>query len=78
MKKLGFEEIPQESYVVQKHGIISFFCNDDIVFTLKKDRADEVKKIIESLSETLTIKIVVELKWFLGLYVICNHTKRTI
>ena len=78
MKKLGFEEIPQEPCVVQKDGIICFFYIDDIVFTCKKDRADEVKKIVESLSETLTIKIVGELKWFLGLHVICNHIKRTI
>ncbi len=37
MKKLGFEEIPQEPCVVQKNGIICFFYVDDIVFAFKKD-----------------------------------------
>ena len=31
MKKLGFKKIPQESYVVQKDGIIGFFYVDNIV-----------------------------------------------
>ena len=78
MKKLGFKEIPQEPCVVQKDGIIGFFYVDDIVFAFKKDRDDEVKKIVESLSQVLTIKVVGELKWFLELHVIRNRTKRTI
>ena len=78
MKKLGLKEIPQEPCIVQKDGIIDFFYVDDIVFTFKKDRADKVKKIGELLSETLTIKIVDELKLVLGLHVICNCTKQTI
>ena len=78
MKKLGFKEIPQEPCVVQKDGIIGFFYVDDIVFAFKKDRDDEVKKIVESLSQVLTIKVVGELKWFLELHVIHNRPKRTI
>ena len=62
IKKLGFEKISQKPYVVQKDGIISCFYADNIVFTFKKDRVDEVKKIVELLLETLTIKIVGELK----------------
>ena len=78
MKKLGFKEIPQEPCVVQKDGIIGFFYVDDVVFAFKKDRANKVKKIVESLSQALMIKVVGELKWFLELYVIRNSTKRTI
>ncbi len=78
MKKLGFTKIPQEPCVVQKDGIIGFFYVDDIVFAFKKDRADEVKKIVELLSQALIIKVVGELKWFLGLHVIRNRIKRTI
>lgn len=58
--------------------IIGFFYVDDIVFAYKKDRAGKVKQIVESLSKTLTIKVVGELKWFLGLHTICNRTKRII
>ena len=78
LKKLGFREILQELCVVQRDGIIGFFYVDNIVFTFKKDRVDEVKKIVESLSQALTIKVVGKLKWFLGLHVICNRTKQTI
>ena len=78
IKKLDFKEIPQEPCVVQKDGIIGFFYVDNIVFAFKKDRDNEVKKIVESLLRALTIKVVGELKWFLRLYVICNCTKRTI
>lgn len=45
-----------------KDGIIGFFYIDDIVFAYKKDRADEVKWIVESLQQRLTIKVVGELK----------------
>ena len=44
----------------------------------KKNRDNKIKMIIELLSQALTIKVVDELKWFLGLHVICNRTKRTI
>ena len=44
MKKLGFEEIPQELCLVQKNGIICFFYMDDIVFAFKENQRDEVKK----------------------------------
>ena len=78
MKKLDFKEISREPCVVQKDGIFGFFYIDDIVFTFKKDQANEVKKILELLSQAFTIRVVSELKWFLGLNVIRNRTKRTI
>ena len=62
IKKLEFKEILQEPCIVQKDGIMGFFNIKDIVFTFKKDWADEVKKIVETLSETWTIKIIGELK----------------
>lgn len=34
--------------------------------------------MVELLFQALTIKVVSELKWFLGLHVIRNHTKQTI
>ncbi len=44
IKKLGFEEIPQEPCMVQKNGIICFFYVDNIVFAFKKDRATMLKE----------------------------------
>ncbi len=62
MEKLGFEEIPQEPCVVQKNGIIFFFHLDDIVFALKKDQRDKVKRTVASLLKALTIERKRELK----------------
>ena len=62
MKKLGFEEIFQESCMAQKNGIICFFYWDNIVFTFKKDQRDEVERTVASLSKTLTIERKAELK----------------
>lgn len=78
MKKFGFEEIPQEPCIVQKNGIICFFYVDDIVFAFKKDQRDEVERIVASLSKTLTIERKRELKWFLGLHVIRDRSKRAL
>lgn len=55
-KKIGFKEIHQELCVLQKDSIICFFYMDDIVFALKNDQRDKFKKIVASLSKTLTIK----------------------
>lgn len=62
MKKLGFKKILQELYIVQRDGIIDFFYIDNIVFTFKKNQVDEVKKIVELLSQVLTIKIIGKVK----------------
>ncbi len=62
MKKLGFEEIPQEPFVVQKNGIICFFYVDDIGFAFKKDQRNEVERTVVSLSKALTIERKRELK----------------
>lgn len=59
---MGFKKIYQESYVVQKDGIIGFFYVNDIIFAFKKDKANKVKKIVESLLQALTIKVVGKLK----------------
>ena len=63
---------------MQKDGIICFFYIDNIVFVYKKDREDEVAQIKELFKQRLTIKEVGKLKWFLGLHVVQNHSKRTI
>ncbi len=76
MKKLGFEEILQEPFMVQKNGIICFFHVDDIVFAFKKDHRNEIERTVALLSKALTIERKGELKWFLGLHVIYDRSKR--
>ena len=78
MKKLGFEEIPQEPCMVQKNCIIYFFYADDIVFAFKKNKRDKVERIVVSLSKALTIERKRELKWFLGLHVIRDRSERAL
>lgn len=62
IKSFGLTEIPQELCVVQKNSIICFFYIDNIVFTFKKKKSDKVKRVVDLLSQTLTIEIVRELK----------------
>ncbi len=78
MKKLGFEEIPQESCVMQKNGIIYFFYLDNIVFAFKKEQRNEVERSVASLSKALTIERKRELKWFLRLHVIRDRSERAL
>ncbi len=78
MKKLGFEEIPQEPCVVQKNVIFCFFYVDDIVFAFKKDQRDEVERTVASLLKALTIERKRELKWFLGFYLIRDRSERAL
>ena len=35
-RRMGFREIPQESYVMIKNGVIVFFYIDDIVFAYRR------------------------------------------
>ena len=76
LKDLGFTEVPQEPCVVIKGGIICFFFVDDIVFAFRKKDHKEVKGITSSLKETFTMKDMGELKWFLGMHVMRDRTKR--
>ncbi len=78
MKKLGFEKILQQPFVVQKNGIVCFFYLDDIVFGSKKDYRDEIERTVASLSKALTIERKRELKWFLRLHVIRYRSKRVL
>lgn len=45
-----------------KDGIIRFFYVDDIVFTYKKDKANDVEQIVKSLEQKLTITVMEELE----------------
>lgn len=78
LKSLGLQEIPQEPCIVQRKGIICFFFVDDIVFAYKKNKKDEVLEIVRLLSKIFTIDMLGELKWFLGMHVVRDRTKKTL
>lgn len=46
----------------QKNGIICFFLMDDILFAFKKNQKNKIKKLVDSLSKSLIIEIIRELK----------------
>ena len=78
LKDLGFAEVPQEPCVVLKDGIICFFFVDDIVFAYRKKDKGEVAQIVKSLKKTFNMTELGELKWFLGMHVIRDRSKRSL
>lgn len=71
LKSLEFIEIPQELCIMQKNIIICFFFVHNIIFAFKKKKRNKSKQIVNLPSKTLIIKVIGELKWFFGLYIIC-------
>ena len=63
---------------MQKNGIICFSYVDNIVFAFLKDQSDEVEKTVALLSKAQTIERKGELKWFLGLHIIRDRSKRAL
>lgn len=61
MKKIDFKEIFQETCIIQENRIGFFYINN-IIFIFKKDKANNIKKIIKSLLQTLIIKVISKLK----------------
>src|SRR4029077_4128853 len=78
LKDLGFTEVPQEPCVVLKGGIICFFFVDDIVFAFRKKDKEKVAHTVTSLKETFTMSELGELKWFLGMHIIRDRSKRSL
>jgi hypothetical protein len=78
MQELGFKELPQEPCVMIKDGIICFYFVDDIVFAFKQHKREEVKTKIKSLKKAFIIKEIGDLKWFLGIYIICNQDQKSL
>ena len=63
---------------MQKNGIICFFYLDAIVFAFKKHQRNKVEMTVASLSKALTVERKEELKWFLGLHMIRDCSKRAL
>jgi hypothetical protein len=68
--RMGLREIPQEPCVMIKNGVIVFYV-DDIVFAYRKEHEKEAIWAKE-LGKTF------QLKWFIGIHIIGDRTKRLI
>ena len=76
-RKMSFSEIPQEPCVMIKNGVIVFFYVDDIVFAYRKKHEKEANWAKE-LGKTFELTDIGDLKWFLGIHIIRDRTKRLI
>jgi transposase InsO family protein len=78
LRKLGFREVPQEPCVMLNGGIVVFFYVDDIVFCYRKKDEEKTKSLIQELQQQYQMKILGELKWFLGIHVLRDRKQRKI
>src|SRR5438045_7584074 len=78
LKDLGFSEIPQEPCIMKRGGIICFFFMDDIIFAFWKQDAETVTQTASSLGKQFTLKELGELKWFLGMHIFRDRSKRSL
>jgi transposase InsO family protein len=76
LRELGFKEVPQEPCVMLKGGVIIFFYVDDIVFCHRKGDAETAQEAIKELKKEYQMSILGELKWFLGIHVLRDRSKR--
>jgi Reverse transcriptase (RNA-dependent DNA polymerase) len=77
-RDLGFKELPQEPCVMIRGGVIVFFYVDDIVFCYRKSEEAVAKEAIRGLEARYTMSALGELKWFLGIHVLRDRSKRFI
>jgi Reverse transcriptase (RNA-dependent DNA polymerase) len=78
LKDLGFTEVPQEPCVVINNGILCFFFVDNIVFAFRKKDKCHVDQAVKALKKIFTMTELGELKWFLGMHVIRDRSKRSL
>ena len=75
---MGFVEIPQEPCIMKKGGIICFFYVDDIVFAHWKKDAGAVTEVVTEMRKHFKLKIIGELKWFLGIHIFRDRPRRSL
>src|SRR5438045_8471012 len=63
---------------MKRGGIICFFFVDDIVFAFWKQDAETVTQMASSLRKQFTLKELGKLKWFLGMHIFRDYSKRSL
>jgi len=59
-----------------KNGIVVFFYVNNIVFCYRKTDEKKAQEAIKKLNKEYQISTFGKLKWFLGIYVLCNYSQR--
>ena len=78
LKDLGFLEILQEPCVMKRGRIICFFFVDDIVFAFQKQDTENVTRATSLLRKQFMLKELGKLKWFLGMHIFRDCSKRSL
>ncbi|KJZ70368.1 hypothetical protein HIM_10259 [Hirsutella minnesotensis 3608] len=78
LESLGFEKIPQEPCVMRKTGVIVFFYVDDIIWAYRKDDEGIAQEAIAGLQRRYRMSLLGEPRWFLGIHILRDRSRRTI
>ena len=78
LQNMGFTEVPQEPCIMKRGGIICFFYVDDIVFAYRKKDTGAVTEAVTEMRKYFKLKIIGELKWFLGIHIFRDRPKRSL
>ncbi|KAM4059096.1 reverse transcriptase (RNA-dependent DNA polymerase) [Hirsutella rhossiliensis] len=78
LEELGFEKVPQEPCVMKKGAVIVFFYVDDIVWAYKKEDQGIAMEAMRGLQERYKMTLLGEPRWFLGIHILRDRTKKTI
>ena len=69
LRNMRFKEVPQESCVMKRGGIICFFHVDDIVFAYRKKDSEAVTEAVDEMQNHFRLNPIGELKWFLEMHI---------
>jgi hypothetical protein len=78
LRNMGFTEVPQESCVMKRGGIICFFYVDDIVFAYRKKDSEAVTEAVDRMQNHFRLNPIGELKWFLEMHIFRDRLKRSL
>ena len=63
---------------MKRGGIICFFYVDDIMFAYRKKDTGAVTEAVTEMRKHFKLKIIGELKWFLGIHIFRDRPRRSL
>lgn len=73
---MGLKPLAQEACIVIRRGLIIFYFVDDIVLCFRSKDRGLAMEMIEQLTNRYTMKVVGEMRWFLGIHVIRDRANK--